>query len=93
MKRDYVMLNGVRISRAQYDELTAQFNEPELPKVGDVFLFLGLGHCARLVVDKHRNAFYAENGTVQGMSKDPREYKRVGTLSEIVAFYCEEKGI
>lgn len=96
--RQSVMLNGVQISRVQYDELTKKFQEPEF-KDGDVCWSSILGPVVLVrstdpwLSDNARTLCHQENmvlilkstGVLDGMC--PTSLERVGTLSEIVAFY------
>ena len=85
MARDSVMLNGVSISRAQYDELTAKFKEPEALRPGEVVLFLHSEMWPRIVNADGRTCT-TEKGERSRLDTSDA-YARVGMFSEIVAFY------
>lgn len=86
--RDTVTLDGITITRQQYDELGRKFNEPESKpvNVGDIYVELSSWW---LVGRDHRWFYYGldASGTHRTTESVVPTIKRLASLSEIVSFY------
>jgi hypothetical protein len=108
MKRNDVIVDGVKLTREQVERAMKELDAPPVPEPGEVWT-RERGHIAFVVLnqddawleaDKRASGDYLPQGAVRHVMDNGEIYyarhddlKRIGYLKDIVAFYREQKGL